>query len=78
MKQLHEHFMTFKDHIDSNPEELATISSINSINLSLLHQFQLVLMVSAVSGKAATIVSAKTIFSKVKLYYYFFSPSLSV
>lgn len=78
MKQPHGCFMTFKDHIVSNPEELATISSINSINLSLLHQFQLVLMVSADSGKAATTVPAKTIFSESNFIIIFFSPSLSV
>lgn len=47
MKQLDERFVTFKAYMESNPGELATISSINSINLSLLHQFQLV---STVSG----------------------------
>lgn len=50
---------TFKACVESNPEELAAISSINSINLSLLHQFQLVLTISAVSGRAATSVLAK-------------------
>lgn len=51
MKQLHERSVTFKAFIESNLGELAKISSINSINLSLLHQFQLVLTVSAVSGR---------------------------
>lgn len=51
MKQLDERFMTFKAYMESNPGELVTISSINSINLSLLHQFQLVSTVSAVSGR---------------------------
>lgn len=37
--------MTFKAYMESDPGELATISSINSINLSLLHQFQLALTV---------------------------------
>lgn len=41
----------FQAFIESNLGELAKISSINSINLSLLHQFQLVLTVSAVSGR---------------------------
>lgn len=58
MKQLHERFMTFKAYI----EELARISSISSINLSLRHQFQLLLMVSAASGKAATSVLAEKSF----------------
>lgn len=51
MKQLEERFMTFKAYIESSPWEHAAISSINSINLSLLHHFQLVLTVSAVSER---------------------------
>lgn len=41
----------FQSHIGRDAEELITISSINSINLSLLHQFYLVLNVSAVSAR---------------------------
>lgn len=39
MKQQNEGFMTFRAFVESNPGELITIASINSINLSLLHQF---------------------------------------
>lgn len=49
--------MTFKAYMESDPGALATISSINSINLSLLHQFQLVLTVSAVCGRVLQVSS---------------------
>lgn len=58
MKPLHERFMTFKAYMESNPGELAMISSINSINLSLLHRFQLVLTVSAVPARELLQVSS--------------------
>lgn len=46
-------FMTFKVHIESNLRELVKISSINPINLSLLHRFQLVSTVSASPWQSA-------------------------
>lgn len=51
MKQLDERFTTFKAYTESNAGEPATISPINSINLSLLHQFQLASTVSTVPGR---------------------------
>lgn len=76
MKQQHERFMTFKAYRESNPGELAKISSINSINLSLLHQFQLALTVSAVSGRE--LLQVPSLGEKFWEWNFFFFFSLSV
>ena len=63
--------MTFKAYMESDPGALAMISSINSINLSLLHQFQLVLTVSAVCGRVLQVSSLGEKTLGEKLFFFF-------